>query len=335
VRSLLALASAQKIAATAVLAAVVVGGVTAASDGATTATGSTVVDGDTIDVIYDDETHRVRLLNVNTPESVDPDEPVQCLGPEASQYLRDRLPVGTEVRLERDDEEVDGYGRELAAVFLADELINASIARAGLGVATSVGSNTKYLGPVRTAQEDARAASRGLYSTTVACTVPAQVAQLQTTTTETMSQAPAANAGLDEIDSFAAQLVAVAAMAKTVTRLLDGATDVFPLAAHTAAETADMRSTAQVVLAGITTGELKNDKSRAAELKRLDEVKKAAAKAARATAQVPARPSSPPRSPSSSAGSNSSGSGGSSGGSGYTGCRSYAPGGKSWTPIDC
>ena len=39
-----------------------------------------VIDGDTIDVEYDGDTHRVRLLNVDTPETVDPDEPVQCLG---------------------------------------------------------------------------------------------------------------------------------------------------------------------------------------------------------------------------------------------------------------
>jgi micrococcal nuclease len=225
----------------------------------------------------------------------------------------------------------------------------------------SVGANTKYLEPVQMAQERARAAGRGLYSTTTACTVPAQVAQLQATTTETMSQAPASTAGLEEIDSFAAELLAARTAARTVVRLLDGATDVFPLAAHTAAEIADMTSKAQGAVSRISRAETTNDQARAAELKRL-EAKKAAEEAARKAAEEAARQAaeraaaeaaaaeaarvaaaqaatrqsssggSAPRS--SSPRSSSSGSS-SSGGSGYTGCRSYAPGGKTWTPIPC
>jgi micrococcal nuclease len=116
VKSLLALAGAHKIATAVVATAVLAGGVTIATDGSTTATVTKVVDGDTIDVSYDGATHRVRLLNVDTPETVDPQKPVECLGPEASDYLKRRIPAGTEVRLERDVEERDGYGRELAAV---------------------------------------------------------------------------------------------------------------------------------------------------------------------------------------------------------------------------
>src|SRR3954471_21221738 len=168
VKGLLALAGAHK-AVTAVVVTAVIGGGSvvhaAIADKPTTATGTQGVDGDTTDVRYDGDTHRVRLLNVNTPESVDPDKPVECLGLEASAWLEQRLPVGTEVRLERDQETEDGYGRELAAVFVGDELVNAEIARAGLGVAMAVGRNTKYLPPVRAAQSEAQAAGRGLYAT--------------------------------------------------------------------------------------------------------------------------------------------------------------------------
>lgn len=52
-----------------------------------------IVDGDTIDVTYRGQTQRVRLLNIDTPETVDPDEPVQCMGPEATRLLNDRLPA--------------------------------------------------------------------------------------------------------------------------------------------------------------------------------------------------------------------------------------------------
>lgn len=368
-KSLLALATAHKVATGVVATAVVVGGVTAATSGATTAVVSKVVDGDTVDVTYDGATHRVRLLNVDTPETVDPDEPVQCLGPEASEYLRDRLPRGTEVRLERDDEEVDGYGRELAAVFLGDELINASIAEEGLGIAISVGDNTKYLEPVRAAQDRARAAGRGLYDRATDCTVPGQVAQVQSTTAETVSQAPASGAGLEEIDGHAAQLLAAAITVKSIAGLLDGATDVFPLAPHTASEIADLRSKVSTADVQLDSAETRNLRARAAEVQRVaaeeaarvaaeeaarkaeeaarkaaeesarleaedaarQAAQRAAAEAARAPAPSPARRTSAPDTSSSS----SSGSSGSSGGSGYTGCRSYAPGGKTWTPIDC
>src|SRR3954451_13653419 len=169
-RGLLATAGAHKVATTVIAAVVVVTGggvVHAAAGGSTTATVVKVVDGDTIDVRYGGDTHRVRLLNVNTPETVDPDKPVECLGPEASDWLKDRLPLGTEVRLEQDKETHDRYDRGLAAVFVGSELINAEIARAGYGVAMSVGTNTKYLSRVKAAQAEAQSGDRGLYPTTV------------------------------------------------------------------------------------------------------------------------------------------------------------------------
>lgn len=73
-----------------------------------------VVDGDTIDVQYDGQEQRVRLLNIDTPETVDPDVEPECLGPEATAFLESMLPTGTEVRLEADEEVTDRYGRYLA-----------------------------------------------------------------------------------------------------------------------------------------------------------------------------------------------------------------------------
>ena len=366
---LLAVASAHK-AATAVLAiAVVAGGVNAATGNATTATVTKVVDGDTIDVRYDGDTHRVRLLNVNTPESVDPDKPVECLGPEASKYLAAQLPVGSEVRLESDQEEHDGYGRELAAVFVGDVLINAEIARAGFGVAMSVGPNTKFLSPVKAAQAEAHVAGRGLYSTSLGCTVPAQLSALEAAATTTVGRAPAPTAELVAFDSYAGELAAVLATGKTVTGVLAGATDAFPMVAHAAFDVVRMQTRVQTALSRLTAAEAANRRARAAEQKRLDEAaqeaarkaaeeaaRKAAAEAARkaaeeaaaeaarqAAAQAASRQTSTSsrsssggsRTASPTASNSGSGSGSSGGSSGYTGCRSYAPGGKTWTPIDC
>src|SRR5215210_1403714 len=76
-----------------------------------------VIDGDTLVVSINNGDHTIRLLNVDTPETKDPNQPVECLGPQATQYLEEALPKGTQVRLEFDIERHDKYGRTLAGVF--------------------------------------------------------------------------------------------------------------------------------------------------------------------------------------------------------------------------
>ena len=379
---LLGIASAHKAVAVAAVAAIAVGGavVNAATGDATTAIVTKIVDGDTIDVDYDGKTHRVRLLNVDTPESVDPEEPVECLGPEASAWLEERLPIGIEVRLEQDQETRDGYGRELAAVFLGDDLVNAEIVRAGLGVPMAVGDNTRYLPPVESAHAEARAAGRGLYSTTIDCTVPMQVAQVQAVATQTLEEAPAEAAALTDFDTYAAELAAALPTVRTLIRVLDGDIALFPLRAHTAGEVSGYRAQLRSVEIRLKAAASANSTAREARRVELEaEARRAAEEAARRAAEEAAarqaaeeaarraaeeaarraaeeaaaqqaaaaeaarsqrpstssKPSSgssttrtaaPTRSPS------STGSGGSGG---YTGCRSYAPGGKTWTPIPC
>ncbi len=50
-----------------------------------------VVDGDTLVVRYQDESHTVRLVGVDTPETVHPTRAVQYFGAEASAFTRARL----------------------------------------------------------------------------------------------------------------------------------------------------------------------------------------------------------------------------------------------------
>ena len=77
-----------------------------------------VVDGDTL---ITESAGRVRLIGMNTPETVSPAQrqgaPPQCFGPEASAETKRLLPEGTQVRLETDQEPTDKYGRRLAYVF--------------------------------------------------------------------------------------------------------------------------------------------------------------------------------------------------------------------------
>lgn len=81
------------------------------------ATVDRVSDGDTIDVLSG-KGGGVRILGLDSPETVDPRKPVQCGGPESSAWAREQLPVGSQVRLVPDptQEKIDRFGRELAYV---------------------------------------------------------------------------------------------------------------------------------------------------------------------------------------------------------------------------
>ena len=78
-----------------------------------------VVDGDTIDISIGRKTERVRLIGINTPETKHPTKGVECFGPEASAYTEQLLPKGTTLRVERDVEARDKYGRLLLYVYIA------------------------------------------------------------------------------------------------------------------------------------------------------------------------------------------------------------------------
>src|SRR3989338_7085144 len=91
-------------------------GEAAEPEGAAWRTVVRVVDGDTI-VLDGDE--KVRLIGVDTPETVDPRKPVQYFGKEASEFTR-RMAEGKRVRLEFDQDTKDRYGRTLAYVYLED-----------------------------------------------------------------------------------------------------------------------------------------------------------------------------------------------------------------------
>lgn len=137
-----------------------------------------VIDGDTLiaEVSGDDVT--VRLLNIDTPETKDPSEPVQCMGPEATDFLAARLPAGAEIELEYDVERTDKYGRTLAGVYESDSLINAEIAAAGMGIPVVFEPNQKLYPQVLQAYDGAVSAGRGLFDPAIDCTLPHQIEDL-------------------------------------------------------------------------------------------------------------------------------------------------------------
>jgi micrococcal nuclease len=126
-----------------------------------------VVDGDTIDVSIDGRDERIRLIGVDTPETKIPDQPPECWGPEAADLTEALLPIGTVVRLERDLEPRDDFGRLLAYVIRdADGLVvNVELARQGAAEPLRIRPNVARATQIAAAAADARTAGRGLWGT--------------------------------------------------------------------------------------------------------------------------------------------------------------------------
>lgn len=139
-----------------------------------------VIDGDTIEVEQQGVETTVRLLNIDTPETKHPNKNVECLGPEATKLTESLLEPGDQVRLEYDIEREDRYGRTLAGVFEDDVLINAEIARAGLGVPRAINPNFKFYDEVKAAFDEATTAQSGFFDPSIGCTIPAQAEAAQT-----------------------------------------------------------------------------------------------------------------------------------------------------------
>ncbi len=120
-----------------------------------------VVDGDTF-VLTGGE--RVRLIGIDTPETVHPNKPVEPFGPEASGFSKNML-EGKDVRLEFDVQERDKYGRLLAYVFLEDDtFVNAELLRLGFAVVLTIPPNVKHAEQFLELQREAREHERGLWS---------------------------------------------------------------------------------------------------------------------------------------------------------------------------
>lgn len=127
-----------------------------------------VVDGDTVYVRSGSHSFDVRLLGIDTPETVDPHRPVGCYGPEASAFTKHLLTGGV-VRLDYDRERRDRYGRWLAYIYLErqgqpDLFVNAQLVSAGYARTLSIPPNTAHAAELAALERTAALAGRGLWS---------------------------------------------------------------------------------------------------------------------------------------------------------------------------
>ena len=118
-----------------------------------------VVDGDTIHV---EGIGSVRLIGVDTPETVDPRKPVEFFAKESSEFTH-RIALAKVVRLEFDFQQKDKHDRTLAYVYLPDgTFLNAEIVKQGYGHAYTR-YPFKYLDQFRGYEREARELGQGLW----------------------------------------------------------------------------------------------------------------------------------------------------------------------------
>lgn len=122
-----------------------------------------VIDGDTVKIDYNGKATNVRLIGVDTPETVHPSKPVEAYGKEASNFTRNLL-RGESVYLRFDINKTDKYGRLLAYLYRAPDglFVNLEIVRQGYGHAYTQFS-FKHMELFRYYGNRARTAGKGLY----------------------------------------------------------------------------------------------------------------------------------------------------------------------------
>ncbi|MFJ8219808.1 thermonuclease family protein [Bacillus cereus] len=124
-----------------------------------------IKDGDTIDVNVKGKKQTVRLLLLDTPESVSQKIPPQKMGKEASSFLKKQL-EGKSVTLVYDrGTKEDKYGRKLAYVFCDGIHINELMVKSGYGIIAYISRpNTTFLPEMLEAEKEAKELKAGVWS---------------------------------------------------------------------------------------------------------------------------------------------------------------------------
>lgn len=125
-----------------------------------------VIDGDTVEINLNGAKETLRLIGINTPETVDPRKPVECFGREASNKAKEIL-TGKQVRIESEASQGDRdkYGRLLTYVFLKDGThFNKYMIEQGYAYEYTYDLPYKYQNEFKAAQTSAKNAGRGLWA---------------------------------------------------------------------------------------------------------------------------------------------------------------------------
>jgi micrococcal nuclease len=124
-----------------------------------------VIDGDTVIVGSGSRSEDVRLLGIDTPETVDPRRPVGCYGPQASRYAKHLL-TGRRVTLIYDRELHDRYGRFLAYIYLDGPprvFVDARLVQLGYARTLPIPPHMAHAAQLAALERGAALAGRGLW----------------------------------------------------------------------------------------------------------------------------------------------------------------------------
>ncbi|WP_211220884.1 thermonuclease family protein [Jeotgalicoccus marinus] len=125
-----------------------------------------VVDGDTVNVLNEqNEELKLRLLLIDTPETVHPNKPVEPFGPEASARLTELLNSGEQLYIEYDEgAKTDHYDRELVYLYVGDTNVHEVLLEEGLARVGYIYEQQKYLDEFRAAEQIAKDQQIGIWS---------------------------------------------------------------------------------------------------------------------------------------------------------------------------
>lgn len=138
---------------------------------------TSVTDGDTVTAQVGSKSYKVRLIGVDTPETVHPSKPVSFYGKEASNFTKENL-TDRYVYLEKDVSETDKYYRSLRYVWLnlpenlaypsfedvRDKMFNGILLREGYATLATFPPDVKYLDYFRKIAKTASLKEIGLYN---------------------------------------------------------------------------------------------------------------------------------------------------------------------------
>lgn len=126
-----------------------------------------VVDGDTIVITLNGDEEKIRFIGIDTPETHGPGGLRECWGEEATHEMEQLLPPGTVVRIVRDKEARDRYGRLLAYVYRSsdDLFVNLEQIVRGNAVAKEYPPNITHSAELKSAENDSQTANVGLWAT--------------------------------------------------------------------------------------------------------------------------------------------------------------------------
>ena len=127
---------------------------------------SSCVDGDTIKISLNNKAQTVRMLAVDTPESVHPTIGIEYYGKEASDYTCNLVTNAKKIEIEYDEnsDKVDKYDRLLVWVYVDGELLQKKLIENGYAEVAYLYGDYKYTSELQSVQEKASAQGIGIWN---------------------------------------------------------------------------------------------------------------------------------------------------------------------------